>query len=241
MCSISIIDNARGGRYNCQSMDIALIKVIDMDLRKQMDHIYRDIPRDRIPWNLDNPPALLVDAVRQGRIKPCRAIDLGCGSGNYAVWLAGQEFDVTGIDISEEAIALANERASQEGRICNFVRADMLGDMNELPRGFDFAFDWEVLHHIFPDDRMRYLKNVHNLLKPGGVYLSVCFSEKDSGFGGKGKFRHTPLGTTLYFSSEEELKAAFEQFFDILNLITIEIPGKHGPHWAVAALLKRRE
>jgi hypothetical protein len=47
---------------------------------------------------------------------------------------------------------------------------------------------------------------VHRLLVPGGKYLSVCFSEKDAGFGGTGKTRRTTLDTMLYFSSEDELQ-----------------------------------
>ena len=84
------------------------------------------------------------------------------------------------------------------------------------------------------------MENVNRLLNPGGVYFSVCFSEDDPEFGGEGKIRPTPLGTELYFSSEDELREQFAPYFDILELCTIEIPGKYGPHVAVAAWLKRK-
>ena len=77
---------------------------IGLDLHEQMERIYQDVPLDSIPWNLAEPPQLLVEAVRTGKIKPCKAVDLGCGAGNYAVWLAGKGFDITGIDISRQAI-----------------------------------------------------------------------------------------------------------------------------------------
>ena len=66
-----------------------------------------------------------------------------------------------------------------------------------------------------PSDRKQYVETVHRLLVPGGKYLSVCFSEKDAGFGGTGKERRTPLGTVLYFSSEDELRDLFGPYFDI--------------------------
>ena len=211
-----------------------------MDLREQMDKIYRDIPLENIPWNMSEPPRLLVEAVESGRIKPCKAVDLGCGAGNYSVWLAGRGFDVTGIDFSPQAIAHANELAARKGVLCRFVAADLLGDLKEYHEVFDLAYDWELLHHIFPDDRPGYIMNVHGLLRPGGVYLSLCFSDKDTSFGGRDKFRTTNLGTVLYFSSEQELRELFAPRFDILELNTVESPGKYGSHMVNIAWMRAR-
>ena len=63
-----------------------------------MDRIYKNMPLEKIPWNSETPPEALVELVESGKVKPCRAIDLGCGAGNYAVYLAGRGFEVTGID-----------------------------------------------------------------------------------------------------------------------------------------------
>ncbi len=212
----------------------------DMNLHEQMEQIYRNIPLDSIPWNLSEPPELLVRAIETGRIKPCKVVDLGCGVGNYAVWLARQGFDVTGIDISQHAIKHANDLATRDGISCYFIVGDLLGDLKKFHTSFNLAYDWEVLHHIFPKDRPRYLQNVHDMLRPNGTYLSLCFSEEDPEFGGKGKFRETPLGTMLYFSSKEELKELFNPLFHVLELNTVEIPGKFKPHLANVAWLKRK-
>jgi len=211
-----------------------------MDIREQMDQIYWEMPLEKIPWNVSEPPALLTNAVETGKIQPCPAADLGCGAGNYAVWLARQGFEVTGIDISQHAVKYAEELAAREGVTCRFVAADLLGDLKEFHERFDLAYDWELLHHIFPEDRPRYIQNVHALLQPGGLYFSLCFSERDPAFGGTGKFRDTPLGTTLYFSSEKELRELYAPHFDILELTTNEVPGKPNPHMANVAWLKRR-
>jgi SAM-dependent methyltransferase len=205
-----------------------------------MDEIYRNRALGEIPWIVEKPPTVLVDLIESGVIRPCKAVDLGCGTGNYAIYLAGRGFRVTGVDISPTAISIARENAKSKGARCDFIAADVLGDLQEVGGTFDFAYDWELLHHIFPEQRAKYVENVSRLLNPNGRYLSVCFSEKSPQFGGSGKYRETPLGTVLYFSSETELRDLFERYFQISELKTIQISGKAAPHLAVYALMEKR-
>ncbi len=205
-----------------------------------IDEIYQRMPLDKIPWNMEVPPDALVELIRSGKVRPCRTIDLGCGAGNYAIYLAGIGFDVIGVDSSPTAISFALEKAKRLGVTCSFVVADLLGDLHEVNGKFGFGFDWELLHHIMPEDRETYVKTVSSLLNPGATYLSVCFSEDDPQFGGTGKIRKTPIGTVLYFSSESEIRELFDPYFSIKELRTIEVSGKFGPHRAVYALSERR-
>ena len=205
-----------------------------------MERIYRKIPLNEIPWNIETPPDVLVELVDSGKVKPCKTIDLGCGTGNYAIYLASVGFDVTGIDNSPTAIKIAKENAKKKGIKCNFLVANVLGNLNEVKGKFDFAYNWELLHHIFPEQRRTYVKNVYKILNPRGKYLSVCFSEKDPGFVGSGKYRKTRLGTILYFSSEDELRDLFEPYFNIEELKMIGIRGKPASHLANYAFMERR-
>jgi len=205
-----------------------------------IDKIYRETPLGKIPWNVETPPEAMVELVRSGRIKPCKTIDLGCGAGNQAVYLAGMGFSVTGVDSSAEAIRLAGENASKKMVTCRFVVADVLGDLRVIPETFDFAYDWELLHHIYPEQRETYVANVYRLLNPGGKYLSVCFSENDTQFGGIGKYRKTFLGTVLYFSSEDELRRLFEGYFNIIELKTMKIKGKAASHQVNYVFMERK-
>ena len=205
-----------------------------------MDKIYRKTPLNEIPWNIETPPSDLVELVDSGKVKPCKTIDLGCGAGNYAIYLANRGFTVTGMDISPTAIKIAKENAKKKGRNCNFLVANVLGILSEVKETFDFAYDWELLHHIFPEQRRIYVENIYKLLNPGGKYLTVCFSEKNTEFGGSGKYRVTRLNTILYLSSEDELRELFEPYFKIRELKTIIIRGRPKSHFANYAFMERR-
>lgn len=52
-----------------------------------MNKIYRNMPMEEIPWNIEEPPKVLVELVESENVKPCKTIDLGCGTGNYAIWV----------------------------------------------------------------------------------------------------------------------------------------------------------
>ena len=208
-------------------------------LKEQMENIYKNLEPEKIPWNIETPPEILQDMVESGEIKPCKVIELGCGIGNYVMYLSSLRFDAAGVDFSETAINIAKKTSKDKELDCNFLAADVLGDLTEIQDTFDFVYDWELLHHIFPEYREQYLRNVCRLLKSGGKYLSVFFSEDSPQFGGKGKIRKTPLDTELYFSSEKEMVPIFEPLFEIKELKTIEITGKFAPHKAIYAYLKK--
>ncbi|MFC2142454.1 class I SAM-dependent methyltransferase [Acidobacteriota bacterium] len=202
-----------------------------------LDRIYRTRSPEDIPWSRDDPPRALVEFLEKGRVSPCKTIDLGCGTGNYSIYLAGRGFDVTGVDFAPTAIKQAMAKAGAAGIPCLFLAADLLGELVEITESFDFAYDWHLMHHIYPENRQHYTRNVNRLLAPGGRYLSVCFSEDDPAFGGTGKYRTTSMGTRLYFSSEKEMRELFEPNFVIEELKTIETEGKTAPHLSVWAFM----
>jgi len=209
-------------------------------IKEQMERIYREIPPDKIPWNMATPPDVLVTAVTANIPKTCNVIEMGCGAGNYVIYFSKLGYDCTGVDISEHAIRMAGNSAVTAGADCRFLVADVTGDLPESNSTFDFVYDWELLHHIFPEDREKYIDNVHRLLRANGRYLSVCFSEDSPQFGGSGKYRETPLGTVLYFSSEKEMESLFKKRFVICDLKTVDIMGKNAAHKAIYAFMKKR-
>jgi len=209
-------------------------------IKEQMEKIYRDMELAAIPWNVETAPEILKSAVASRTTRSSKVIEFGCGAGNYVVALSSMGFDVTGVDIAEHAIEIARRSALRAGVACRFVAADVLGELPTINDKYDFGYDWELLHHIFPEDRERYVRNVCRLLNPSATHLSVCFSEHDPQFGGVGKYRETSLGTVLYFSSEAEVESLFATCFLVEELKTIELGGKHGSHRAVYALLRKK-
>ena len=114
-----------------------------MNLKDKMQQIYGNAAPDNIPWNIKHPPKQLVDLVEYGKVTPCSAVDLGCGLGNYAIWLARKGFQVTGIDFSEKAVELASKQAEREKVNCNFIVGDLTDKNFESTTIYEFAFDWE--------------------------------------------------------------------------------------------------
>jgi SAM-dependent methyltransferase len=202
-----------------------------------IDDIYRNLPPEDIPWNRPELPEPLRELLESGDVLPCRAVEFGCGMGNHAIEMARRGFEVTGVDLAPNAIRMARENAAAADTDVRFVAADVTKTL-DLPTGFGFGWDWEMLHHLFPEQRPSYAANLARLLAPGAQHLSVCFSEHDPMFG-DGKQRLTPIGTVLYFSSEAEIRELFSPHFDIASLGLIDIHGTHGNHRAVRALLRK--
>lgn len=122
-------------------------------------------------WDYSAPSQELVALVAAGLIAPhARVLDVGCGSGREAVFLAECGCDVAGVDISPRALELARRRAWDEG-----VEVEWLeGSFFDLPvedMSVDFINDRGALHLVAEKSRPRYAAEVRRVLKPGGCVL----------------------------------------------------------------------
>jgi SAM-dependent methyltransferase len=77
-----------------------------------------------IPWDI-GPREELVELVENGRIKSCKAIDLGSGTGSNCIFLAQHSFDVTGVDYSPAAIEMGRVRAREARAEVKFIEDDL--------------------------------------------------------------------------------------------------------------------
>ena len=131
-----------------------------------------------LPWDTEEPDPNLVAAVERFGIVPGRALDIGCGTGTHAVWLASQGFDVLGVDVAPRAVERAEARAAETSTdgTCRFSTLDFL---NDPPQGesFDFVFD-RGCFHVFdePAERARFAANVAECLATDGQWLSLLGS-----------------------------------------------------------------
>ena len=127
----------------------------------------------RMPWET-GPREELVGLVESGRIVPCRAIDLGCGTGSNAVFLAQHGFDVTGVDFAPTAIEKGRRRAAAAEVNVQFVEDD-LTNLCQVTGPFDLLIDYGALDDLRPGDRDLYVCNLLPLTRPGSRYLLWCF------------------------------------------------------------------
>jgi SAM-dependent methyltransferase len=131
---------------------------------------------NELPWDTGEPDPYLVELIERGRVAPGRALEVGCGTGTNALWLASKGFDVLGIDISPRAIARAQGKAEAAGVRVRFSALDFLtAEIEHAP--FDFVFDRGVLH-VFDEaeTRARFARNVARVLDKGGHWLCLAGS-----------------------------------------------------------------
>jgi len=126
-----------------------------------------------MPWDTGVSDPVLVELIESGAIAPGRTLEIGCGTGTNAIYLAEHGFDVVGIDISHVAVERA--RGSAEGR-CRFEAVDFLNE--PAPGGpFQFVFDRGCFHTFDEDrERARFAENVAAALVDGAAWLSLIGS-----------------------------------------------------------------
>lgn len=107
-------------------------------------------------------------------------LDVGCGTGENALFFAGRGQKVTGIDFLAEPIQRAKTKAAERGLTATFLVMDALA-LKELPEVFDSAIDSGLFHVFSDEDRRRYIKGLASVLKPGGRLFLLCFSDAEPG------------------------------------------------------------
>lgn len=107
-------------------------------------------------------------------------LDVGCGTGDNALFFAGRGHKVTGIDFLAEPIRLAKQKAAERGVQATFLEMDAL-ELKSLPETFDSAIDSGLFHVFSDDDRRRYVAGLASVLKPGGRLFLLCFSDAEPG------------------------------------------------------------
>lgn len=128
-----------------------------------------------LPWQLEGPANHLCDLMKRFDPPTKRALDLGCGDGVQAMYMAKQGWQVTGVDISATIIEIAKATAHREQVDCEFIVADALG--LSLPRNsFDLVYDRGCFHHIGVAHYDAYKRMVRDLLRDGGRFQLVCHS-----------------------------------------------------------------
>jgi len=173
------------------------------------DHFIQSYREGFAPWELGRADWNLVYQVSTLPIAPCKALEIGCGTGNNAIWLAQAHFAVVAVDASDIAIEKAKEKAEKSQVSCGFFVQDFLS--SHVPGApFGFAFDRGCFHTADSDEeRTKFAKQVHRHLVDRGLWLSLV-GNADEKRVGQGPPRRTA----------RQIVDAVEPYFEILSLVS---------------------
>ncbi len=181
-------------------------------------------------WDSGREDSNLTEIVNKIPIKPCKVLEVGCGTGSNAIWLARKKFIVTGVDITDLAIQRAKEKTSKVGVSCKFLAADFMKDkIKGAP--FEFIFDRGCFHSFNSHkERSKFAENTFSYLKNNGVWLTLVGS-KDAPMRNPGPPQR----------GAKDIISAVEPYFEIISLYSSQFDSNmKNPPKAWVCLMKKR-
>jgi cyclopropane fatty-acyl-phospholipid synthase-like methyltransferase len=176
------------------------------------------------PWDIGRPQGALIRLAEHGAIAGS-VLDVGCGTGEGALYLAEHGHDVVGIDAAPTAIDRARAKAIDRGIGAEFLVWDALR-VGELGCTFDSAVDIGLFHTFQDEERPVFAASLHASLVPGGRYFLLCWSE------------HNEWGYGPRRVTQQEIRDSFEAGWTV-DSIEEEIFETNVPAWRVHAWLAR--
>jgi 2-polyprenyl-3-methyl-5-hydroxy-6-metoxy-1,4-benzoquinol methylase len=162
------------------------------------------------PWEINRPDKHLLHLVKEKMRMPCSILEIGCGTGTNAIWLAEQHFNVTGIDISATAIERAKRCMQAAGVQCEFLEADFLTTLLKM-RPFQWAIDRGCFHCCETlAERQRFAEQVAAHLTDDGIWFTLTGNADDP-----------PRDTGPPRLKATELITVVEPLFEILKLESV--------------------
>lgn len=153
-----------------------IMKMLDScfhDPGPHWDEFYADRTRP-MPFFVNVPDDTLRQFFYDHILKPGRVLELGCGNGRNAIFMAQQGCQVDAVDISAKAIEWASDLAAEFKVEVNWLN-DSLFNLTPDPESYDIIYDGGCFHHIAPHRRITYVDLVTKALKPNGYYCLYCF------------------------------------------------------------------
>lgn len=154
------------------------------------------------PWDSRIPSRELARVLAEETIPAGTALELGCGTGTNAIYLARSGFQVTGVDVSAVALSTARQVAAEAEVTIDFQLRDLSQPLTDLPR-FDFVFDRGCYHCVRKINVSALLDNLARCTRPGSRMLVLTGNSRSEGEQGPPQL------------SEAELREDFGSLFQI--------------------------
>ena len=129
------------------------------------------------PWDTKAPKENVI-TWREGGWVHGDVLDIGCGLGDNAIYLARNGYNVTGLDISPTALITAERRAKDAGVDVKFATTDST-KLEGYTDAFDTVIDSGMFHCLDDDGKRSYAAAVHRATRPGATLLLSCFSDAE--------------------------------------------------------------
>lgn len=179
------------------------------------DDFYTDRTKEIPFFKIKGPDENLVDFFNNGLL-PKRVLEIGCGPGRNAVYMAQKGCEVDALDLSNNAIEWAKERAREEGVNIDFHCISIF-DFKFNPHSYDFIYDCGLFHHLAPHRRLTYLEMLKKALKRDGYFGIVCFNTEGALDTSDWEiYKEGSLKGGIGYT-EERLKEVFMNDFNIIN------------------------
>ncbi|MFW5703141.1 MAG: class I SAM-dependent methyltransferase, partial [Candidatus Dojkabacteria bacterium] len=114
-----------------------------------------------------------------------KVLELGCGKGYDANFLAEKGFDVLAVDFSQAVIDMNRKRFNEQDNLA-FDQLDTRNVGNLGKDSYDVVYARLSLHYFNNSETKQIFRDIHKVLKKGGFLVFICKSTKDAKFG-KGK------------------------------------------------------
>jgi SAM-dependent methyltransferase len=189
--------------------------------------------QDEIPWDRHSSISLLDRVLQEWDIRPCRVMDMGCGTGTTAIHLAQKGFEVLAFDLVPRAIDLAREKARPLGVNVEFRVADFRRTMG-FGEPFPFVFDSGLYHCVRRGMLGEWLTFLDQVTRPGSLWLTLAGNANEPPRGNQGPPRVRASELCVELESRFELIELRECRFE-------NVDNSHEPHpLAWSALMRRR-
>jgi 2-polyprenyl-3-methyl-5-hydroxy-6-metoxy-1,4-benzoquinol methylase len=126
-----------------------------------------------LQWESQQPVRALVDLFEQKGLRPNRVLELGCGDGVNAVFMASRGCEVTAVDLSHTALVMAREKQRAARVDVEFVEGDIF-ELEPSREPYDFIFDRGMFHHLQVFQFEDYKNLVADRLTPDGYFHLIC-------------------------------------------------------------------